>query len=343
MKKNIKINRLQLFLIILMIILLEIFIIVKFSNDINQNFKILYETIFKKNNLDEEILNNEILMGITDVTGEGIIIKILDGKDLIHQEDLIILLDELKNAGSQAISVNDIRITNQSYLYCDGSVILIDGEKIGNPFTVKAIGNIDTIYGALTRNKGYLSVLKKDGLEIEIEKSESIEILKTNNSKLLNYANNKTKIGKLKTSNQIIGKSKMQGQGLKIVVYEDNSKLTAVSFLQIINDLRVGGVKAISINENRITNLTDIMDISDTYVLINSVPISAPYIIKAIGNKKDLEDNLNYNNSYLNKIRNKSNTVEIYESNILSIDKYEHKRDKNKMNFEYVNNINHIN
>ena len=126
MKKNIKINRLQLFLIILMIILLEIFIIVKFSNDINQNFKILYETIFKKNNLDEEILNNEILMGITDVTGEGIIIKILDGKDLIHQEDLIILLDELKNAGSQAISVNDIRITNQSYLYCDGSVILID-------------------------------------------------------------------------------------------------------------------------------------------------------------------------------------------------------------------------
>ena len=85
------------------------------------------------------------------------------------------------------------------------------------------------------------------------------------------------------------------------------------------------------------------MDISDTYVLINSVPISAPYIIKAIGNQKDLEDNLNYNNSYLNKIRNKSNTVEIYESNILSIDKYEHKRDKNKMNFEYVNNINHIN
>ena len=55
--------------------------------------------------MNEEISNNEILMGITDVTGEGIIINILDGSDLIHQEDLIILLDELKNAGSQAISI----------------------------------------------------------------------------------------------------------------------------------------------------------------------------------------------------------------------------------------------
>ena len=343
MKRNIKINRLQLFLIILIIILLETFIIVNFSTDINQNLDIFYKVISKKINLDEEISNNEILMGITDVIGEGIIINILDGSDLIHQEDLIILLDELKNAGSQAISINDIRITNQSYLYCDGSVILIDEEKIGNPFTIKAIGNIDTIYGALTRNKGYISTLQKDGIEISIEKSENTKILKTNNLELLNYAENKTKIGTLKTSNQLIGKSKMQGKGLEIIIYGNSSKLTALSFLQITNDLRVGGAKAISINGNRITNLTDIMDISNTYVLVNSVPISAPYIIDVIGNQKDLEENLNYNNSYLNKIKNKGNTVEIYESNRLVIDKYEQKRDKNKMNFEYLNNINYIN
>ena len=188
MKRNIKINRLQLFVIILIIIVLETFIIINFSTDINQNLNIFYKTISKKINLNKEISNNEILMGITNVTGEGIIINILDGSDLIHQEDLIILLDELKNAGSQAISINDIRITNQSYLYCDGSVILLDGEKIGNPFTIKAIGNIDTIYGALTRNKGYMSILEKDGLKITIEKNENIEISKTNNLELLNYA-----------------------------------------------------------------------------------------------------------------------------------------------------------
>lgn len=343
MKRKIKINRLQLFLIVLIIILLESFIIVNFSTDINQNLNIFYEVISKQINIDEEITNNEILMGITDVAGEGIIINILDGSDLIHQEDLIILLDELKNAGSQAISINDIRITNQSYLYCDGSVILIDEEKIGNPFTIKAIGNMDTIYGALTRNKGYISTLQKDGIEISIEKSENIKILKTNNLELLNYAENKTKIGTLKISNQLIGKSKMQGKGLEIIIYENSSKLTALSFLQIVNDLRVGGAKAISINGNRITNLTDIMDISNSYVLVNSIPISAPYIIDVIGNQKELEENLNYNNSYLNKIKNKGNTVDIYEVNRLVIDKYEQKRDKNKMNFEYLNGIKDIN
>ena len=312
MKRNIKINRLQLFVIILIIIVLETFIIINFSTDINQNLNIFYKTISKKINLNKEISNNEILMGITNVTGEGIIINILDGSDLIHQEDLIILLDELKNAGSQAISINDIRITDQSYLYCDGSVILLDGEKIGNPFTIKAIGNIDTIYGALTRN----------------------------NLELLNYAKNKTKIGKLKISNQLIGKSNIQGNGLEIVIHENGSKLTALSFLQIINDLRVGGAKAISINENRITNLTDIMDINNNYILVNNIPISEPYVIKVIGNQKDLEENLNYNNSYLNKIKNKENKVEIYENNRLIIKQYQQKRDKDKMNFEYLKELN---
>lgn len=340
MKRNIKINRLQLLVIILIIIVLETFIIINFSTDINQNLNIFYKTISKTINLNEEISNNEILMGITNVTGEGIIINILDGSDLIHQEDLIILLDELKNAGSQAISINDIRITNQSYLYCDGSVILLDGEKIGNPFTIKAIGNIDTIYGALTRNKGYISILEKDGLKITIEKNENIEISKTNNLELLNYAKNKTKIGKLKISNQLIGKSNIQGNGLEIVIHENGSKLTALSFLQIINDLRVGGAKAISINENRITNLTDIMDINNNYILVNSIPISEPYVIKVIGNQKDLEENLNYNNSYLNKIKNKENKVEIYENNRLIIKQYQQKRDKDKMNFEYLKELN---
>lgn len=336
MKKQIKINRLQLILIVISIIVVESIIVYYFSNSINQNIEIAYKVITNQININEEIKKNETILGITSVTGEGIAINILDGNDLIHQEDLIILLDELKNAGSQAISINDTRITNQTYLYCDGSVILIDGEKIGNPFTIKAIGNKETIYGAVTRNKGYISILERDGVEIKIEKNDNIEIKKTNKKELLNYATNKTSIGKLKKINELTGKSKMTGKGLEIVIYENESKLKALSFLQIVNDLRVGGAEAISINENRITNLTDIMDISSTYVLINSIPISAPYTIKVIGDIQTLEDNLDYNNSYLNKIKSKGNKVEIYKSTRVVIDKYENTRDKDKMSIEYI-------
>lgn len=287
-------------------------------------------------NIDEEIAKNEILLGITDVKGEGIVINILDGQDLIHQEDLIIMIDELKNSGAQAISINDQRITNSTYLYCDGAVILIDGEKIGNPFTIKAIGDSETIYGAITRNKGYISVLEKDKLEVNIEKSDNVEIVKTKNKTLLNYGENKNAIEKLKISNQLIGKADMRNSGIEVEIKETKAKLSALSFLQMINDLNSGGAKAISINGQRVTSMTDIMDISNTYVLINSIPISGPYIIEAIGDKEKLEEALYYSNSQYNKIRAKGNEVQIYEVPYLTVNQYVQKKDKNKMTIDYL-------
>ncbi|MCI8616906.1 MAG: DUF881 domain-containing protein [Clostridia bacterium] len=336
MKNNKGITLIKLLIIIMIVIFVIFFIRLKFSVQIDQTINIIYKTLTKQIDIDKEIKENEILMGITDVKGEGIEIHILDGKDIIHQEDLIILIDELKNAGSQAISINEQRITNSTYLYCDGSVILIDGEKIGNPFTIKAIGNSEVIYGALNRNKGYISTLKKDGIEINIEKKQNIEIAKTNNKELLNYNKNKTKIITLMDSNQIVGKSDIQEKGIEIFIDESKAKLTAVSFLQIINDLNSAGAKAISINGQRITNMTDIMDISSKYVLINSVPISEPYKIKAIGNQEKIKEVLNYNNSQINKILSKGNEIKIYNSFNLKVDKYIQKKDKNKMIIDYL-------
>lgn len=194
MKKNNGIALIKLLIIILVIILLISLVGLNFLTDISQSIDIFYKTISKQINLKEEIVENEILLGITDVKGEGIIINILDGKDLIHQEDLIILIDELKNSGSQAISIN--------------------------------------------------------------------------------------------------------GQ--------------------------------------RITNMTDIMDISNTYVLVNSILISAPYIIHAIGDIDKMEEALYYNNSHYNKIKEKGNQIELYKIYNLTIDKYVQKKDKDKMLIDYL-------
>lgn len=336
MKNNKGITLIKLFWIVLIVVILVSSIFVFFSTNINQTINIVYEVITKKIDINEEIKENETLMGITDVKGEGVIINVLDGGDLIHQEDLVILIDELKNSGSQAISINEQRITNSTYLYCDGTVILIDGEKIGNPFTIKAIGNSETIYGALTRNKGYISVLEKDGLEITVEKSDNVEISRAKNTSLLNYAQNKTKIGALKTSNQIIGKADMQGSGIQIIINETKAKLTALSFLQIINDLNSAGAKAISINGQRVTNMTDVMDISSKYVILNSIPISSPYVIEAIGDNNKIQEALNYSNSYISKIKNSGNEVEIREMKNLKIEKYIQKKDKDKMLIDYL-------
>ena len=324
------------FIIILFIIITLITVILAYFQEIQQKADIVYKAITKRIDISKEIAENEKLMGITDVKGEGITINILDGKDLIHQEDLIILIDELKNSGSQAISINDQRIINSTYIYCDGSVILIDGVKIGNPFTIKAIGNSETIYGALTRNKGYVETLEKAGIEIKIEKSDEIAIAKTNKNITSEYSLDSNKIERLYSSNKIVGKSSVIGEGLEIIIEETESKLTALSFLQIVNDLNSAGAKAISINGQRITNMTDMMDISGTYILINSNPIKAPYIIDVIGNQEKIENTLNYNNSYITKIKSKGNNVDIYRIKNIKIDEYVQKRDQNKMLSDYL-------
>ena len=336
MKNNKGIARIKLITLIISIIVVILFIST-YLPTITQKINIISKIATKKIDITKEIEENEKLMGITDVKGEGITINILDGKDLIHQEDIIILIDELKNSGSQAISVNEQRIINSTYIYCDGGVILIDGVKIGNPFTIKAIGNAQTIYGAITRNKGYIETLKKDGIEIEIQKSEEINISKTNKNISSNYSTEANKIEKLYSSNKIVGKSAVQGKGIEIIIEENSSKLTALSFLQIVNDLNSAGAEAISINGQRITNMTDMMDISETYILINSNPIKAPYIIDIIGNQEKIKNVLDYNNSYINKIKNKGNNVDIYKARNIKIDEYVQKRDQNKMLTNYLN------
>lgn len=324
-------------LIIILIAIIIISIVSKYSEGITEKCTIAYNLVVNKTNIQEELNKNEKLIGITDVSGEGIIIDINDGNDLIHQEDLIILIDELKNAGSQAISINEQRITNSTYIYCDGTVILIDGVKIGNPFKIKAIGNSETIYGALTRNKGYIETLKKDGLKIEVQKNDNIEIFKSNKTTFQKYKNEKNIVEKLYLSNQMTGKSSVMGKGIEILIQENNAKLTALSFLQIINDLNSTDVEAISINGQRITTLTDIVDISGKYVLINSISVNAPYVIDVVGNQDKIEEVLNFNNSYITKIKDKGNIVNINRINFIKIKKYIQMRDQNKMLVNFLN------
>ena len=292
---------------------------------------------FNTPNIEEQISNKEVLLGTTDVHGEGIIININDGNDLIHQEDIVILLDELKNAGAEAISVNEQRIISNTYVYCDGSVILIDGVKIGNPFVIKAIGDSETIYGAITRKKGYVATLTKDGIQVDVQKSENVEISKTNKAIMQNITNETNSVKKLKKIDRLIGNLDASGSGIEITI--DTSKtsdITAITLLQLINDLNSAGAEAISINDNRIVNMTDLMDINKEYILVDSNCIGSPYVIKAIGNISKLRNTMNLENSTISKLRRSGKDIEEKYKAYLKIDEYTVSRGKNKLLQKYV-------
>lgn len=292
---------------------------------------------FNTPNIEEQISSKEVLLGTTDVHGEGIIININDGNDLIHQEDIVILLDELKNTGAEAISVNEQRIVSNTYVYCDGSVILIDGVKIGNPFVIKAIGDSQTIYGAIIRNKGYVATLTKDGIQVDVQKSEDVEISKTNKTIMQDVVNERNSVKKLKKIDKLIGNLSVSGSGVEITI--DTSKtsdITAITLLQLINDLNSAGAEAISINDNRIVNMTDLMDINKEYILVDSNCVSSPYVIKAIGNISKLRETMNLENSTISKLRRNGKNIEEKYKTYLKIDEYTVSRGQNKLLQKYI-------
>lgn len=145
--------------------------------------------------LQEELKILNALIGTIDVVGDGVIITIADNTSvtnqtigiydnisnyLIHDSDLIRLVNELKNAGAEAISINDERIINTTSITCDGNVVLINGNKLSSPFSIKAIGSQATMLGAIQRTGGLLDEFYEFGLVASIEQQSDITIYKYN-------------------------------------------------------------------------------------------------------------------------------------------------------------------
>lgn len=136
----------------------------------------------------EILKRNNLLLGLTKVKGDGIVITLRDAQTtsqiedasslIIHDGDLRELVNELANAGAEAIEINGERIVNSTYILCAGNVILVNGEKISSPCTIKAIGQQEKLYGALERAGGTVQQMRMSNMPVEIKKVSNIEINK---------------------------------------------------------------------------------------------------------------------------------------------------------------------
>ncbi len=122
--------------------------------------------------LEEELSEINKKLGLTELTGKGIIVTLADRDSttnalvdstlvenisdyLIHDGDLIETVNELFNAGAEAISINGQRIVSTSSITCIGAVVTINGVKLNSPFEIKAIGSPESLYG-ITRKGGII-------------------------------------------------------------------------------------------------------------------------------------------------------------------------------------------
>lgn len=134
--------------------------------------------------------NVKLKAGLTDVKGSGIIIKLNDALvkknvdpkwQVIHDSDVVGVLNELKSAGAQAISVNNERVIATSELVCAGPTILINKNRYAVPFEIKAIGDTDIMYESITKCKSVYYMMESN-IRVEITKSKEIIIPKYSNN-----------------------------------------------------------------------------------------------------------------------------------------------------------------
>jgi len=147
--------------------------------------------------LEKELEQSNMLIGKTDVEGEGVVITLTDNNEqMIAPSDLLELINELNYAGAEAISINDIRILNMTDItyVTDGFALIGDNNRAVSPYVVKAIGNQTYLSSTLSlKNVGFVDKYMNMGYTIKLEKQKQVKIPKYNGEIKLKYVKEEAK------------------------------------------------------------------------------------------------------------------------------------------------------
>ncbi|MDP4177023.1 MAG: DUF881 domain-containing protein [Bacillota bacterium] len=141
----------------------------------------------KYQQINAELKKNQLITGTSDVEGPGIEIFLDDGSigqnmnpmnPIIHYYDMANIINDLKTAGAEAISVNGQRIISTSYVECSGDYLLINGVQIAAPFYIDAIGNKEVLQTYMTSPDSYMIRFLDPSRSIhnEITQMDSVKI-----------------------------------------------------------------------------------------------------------------------------------------------------------------------
>ena len=153
----------------------------------NENKIKEYQATSNENEKAGKLLNDELeqqknLLGLTDVTGEGVIITLTDTNEGIYTSDrLRYLVNELKYAGAEAISINDNRVINLTDIVTinDSFIVMYGNVRISSPYVIKAIGDTTYLLSTLNmKNSGFVDLMKAENLQVSVEQSKNITITK---------------------------------------------------------------------------------------------------------------------------------------------------------------------
>jgi uncharacterized protein YlxW (UPF0749 family) len=122
----------------------------------------------------EDLRRITAFAGLAGVQGQGIVMTVDGDLDAIAVNDLV---NELRNAGAEAIAVDEVRLTARSVVVQGPLSLEVDGVEVGERFILRAIGSPDGLLGAMERPGGIISQLKLFiRATIEIRQAESVQL-----------------------------------------------------------------------------------------------------------------------------------------------------------------------
>lgn len=153
-----------------------------------------YQTAKEDEEIDyEQFLLNEIEMtkmsaGLTKVEGPGVVIIVTDGTReliedenpnnlLVHDIDIRAMVDDMRNAGAEAIAINGQRVIfNKSNIICAGPTIKINDQVFAPPYIIEAIGDRKFLESAINAPGSFSESLRSWGVFVEVNTSISVSI-----------------------------------------------------------------------------------------------------------------------------------------------------------------------
>lgn len=149
------------------------------DNEIELRIKSLYEQLDRIN----------VIAGLREVTGSGVVFSINDRNknditaaddatsSIVHSYQVYRIINELKQAGAQAISVNGERMLPISEIFCSGGTLKINGTAYVPPFVIQAVGDPDRLYNQVLASEIYSDIMYKK-LTVTFSKETNLVIPK---------------------------------------------------------------------------------------------------------------------------------------------------------------------
>jgi len=132
---------------------------------------------------NQQLQDAKMNAGLIGVAGPGLRITLDDSKRvavgqddpmlfLIHEQYIRGIFNALWNGGAEAIAINSQRVMTNTEVYCSGSYIQINGTRQMPPYVIDAIGDSNTLSGALNFYYNWVKLgdlQKQNGLTRKLE------------------------------------------------------------------------------------------------------------------------------------------------------------------------------